>query len=72
MRFQTILQAIAHNDQDFQPRPGQCVDAAPGSAAKLRTLQERVERGEELFHPQDRKDCEGYDHDPLQGKTKGR
>lgn len=43
----------------FRPVPCTApVDCSPGTAEKIAVLAERVERGEELFHPDDRRDCE--------------
>lgn len=34
-------------------------DAAPGTAAKIEVLRDRASRRLPLWHPQDRRDCEG-------------
>jgi hypothetical protein len=36
-----------------RPLPAQPTAAAPGSAEKIRVLEERAARGEQLWHPQD-------------------
>lgn len=58
----TVFEAIVlvGHDEDFQGRKGQAATtAAPGSREKLEILRQRIERGEELFHPDDRADYEG-------------
>lgn len=45
------------SDKGFEPsRPGRPTDAQPGTREKFQILCDRIERGEQLFHPRDR-DC---------------
>lgn len=56
------------DDGPFRPAPcRQPTRCSPGTANKIAVLAERMERGEELFHPEDRLDCEG-----LQSQDVGR
>jgi hypothetical protein len=39
---------------DFEPRPASCPTMAlPGTPAKIAVFQDRLERGEEIFHKED-------------------
>lgn len=52
--------AMTGDEGPFAPR--QCkrpTDAPPGSSAKIVALMKRVERGEELWHEDDKDNCEG-------------
>jgi hypothetical protein len=52
---QTALEAADLGLMQFRPRPSStATHVRPGSLDKFRVLSERLERGEELFHPLDR------------------
>jgi hypothetical protein len=58
--FEAILQ-YGH-DEDFAPHEGDefnSTDAPAGSRAKIDVLADRVQRGEPLWHPEDRPDYSG-------------
>jgi len=58
--FEAILE-MGH-DEDFVPQATDefhSTDAAAGSRAKIEVLARRVERGEPLWHPEDRSDYSG-------------
>lgn len=60
-KVKTVFDAIElfGHDEDFVPQVGNATDAAPGSAEKIAVMRSRVDRGETLFHPDDRSDCDG-------------
>lgn len=41
-------------DPDYQPSPTTPTDIRPGTKEKVAALAARMQRGEELWHPQDR------------------
>jgi hypothetical protein len=48
---------VKGHDQDFEPKPAsEPDDNMPQSKGRIETLRRRVERGEELRHPNDRVD----------------
>ncbi len=60
----SVLDAIKMGQWDYEPEhtPPNDYDstgALPGSDKKLDILAERVRRGLPLWHPNDRRDCEG-------------
>ena len=60
----SVLDAIKLGKWDFEPERVRIetfsqTDALPGSHEKLSVLAERVRLGLPLWHPSDRRDCEG-------------
>ncbi len=60
----SVLDAIKMGEWDFEPEPvartNYCpTDALPGSRDKLAILAQRLRQGLPLWHPDDRRDCEG-------------
>ena len=60
----SVLDAIKLGYWDFEPESVQvleyeCTDALPGSREKLDVLSKRIQSGLPLWHPEDRRDCEG-------------
>ncbi|MBI1900623.1 MAG: hypothetical protein HYS13_05875 [Planctomycetia bacterium] len=60
----SVLEAILAGQWNFEPqeasyREFSATDALPGSEQKLQILAERIRRGLPLWHPHDRRDCEG-------------
>lgn len=60
-RPKNVFEAIAlvGHDEDFISREGKPINLPPGHADKIEALRRRVERGENLFHPDDRTDYDG-------------
>ena len=68
-QFRNHLGNISEWDSFFDPSPtAEPTAAQPGSADKVRILAERMERGEELWHPGDRTDHSGYYGHPNGGE----
>ena len=58
MEFVNCIEAAKYNC-DFIPKcMPEPTDAIPGSAEKIAILEQRVQRGEVLHHPKDRKNYE--------------
>ncbi len=62
----SVLDAIREGDWEYEPpwvndSDFDSTDALPGSRDKLRILAERLRRGLPLWHPADRRDCDGGD-----------
>lgn len=60
----SVLDAIREGNWDFEPQWNDQpdfdgTDALPGTRAKLIVLAERLRQGLPLWHPDDRRDCEG-------------
>jgi len=63
-RTRNVFEAILTygHDEDFRPLAGHdfsATEAPAGSAEKIEVLAERVQRGEPLWHPDDRRDYRG-------------
>ena len=63
-RTRNVFEAILKygHDEDFVPEAGEQfrpTEAPAGSAAKIEVLAQRVQRGEPLWHPDDRRDYRG-------------
>ena len=59
--IKNVLDSIRYygDAESFEPQElPEPTDALPGDAGKIATLAERVERGEKLWHPDDRVDYE--------------
>ena len=61
----SVLEAIKLGEWDYEPQwtkedhDFDCTNALPGSMTKLQVLAERLRQGLPLWHPDDRRDCEG-------------
>lgn len=59
-----VMEQIKKTGDDGPFAPKQCsqpTDYSPGSVEKIEVLRMRVLAGEELFHRDDREDCEGLE-----------
>jgi hypothetical protein len=60
----SVLEAIQSGHWNFEPQETpihefSSTNALPGSTDKLSILAARIKQGLPLWHPQDRRDCEG-------------